>query len=125
MIELWVRACETGPGHEGKEALFKFGIAGKQGFRLKIKSDYGNMTIGGIAMEHYMQAGKFKAECLKVMEIVMATGDPVIITKHRIPIAKLCPIEQKEISLFGKMRGTVHVKGDLIKPIDEEWDAAR
>jgi hypothetical protein len=27
MIELWVRACETGPGHEGKEALFKFGIA--------------------------------------------------------------------------------------------------
>lgn len=73
-------------------------------------------------MKDYMQAGKFKAECLKVMDRVSRTKRRVVITKHRKPIVQIVPIE-KESSLFGILRGTVHVKGDLIAPIGEEWDA--
>jgi hypothetical protein len=32
---LWVIGCGLGPGHEGKEALFKFGIAASHEFQLK------------------------------------------------------------------------------------------
>ena len=70
-----------------------------------------------------MQAGKFKSECLKVMEAVKATGKEVVITKRHIPIAKLCPIEKKDTALFGKMKGTVHEIGDIIQPIGEDWHA--
>lgn len=73
-------------------------------------------------MKESIQAGKFKAECLRIMEEVRATGKEVVITKHHIPIVRLCPIEKKDRSLFGKMRGTMHIKGDLIEPIGEAWD---
>ncbi len=81
------------------------------------------MTIGGSAMQRYIQAGKFKAECLRMMEEVKATGCELIITKRHEPIVKLCPIEASETSLFGMMKGTVHVTGDIIQPIGEAWDA--
>ncbi|MBS0633881.1 MAG: type II toxin-antitoxin system prevent-host-death family antitoxin [Verrucomicrobia bacterium] len=74
-------------------------------------------------MQRYIQAGKFKAECLRIMEEVNKSGYELIITKRHEPIAKLCPIEASDTSLFGKMKGTVHVKGDITQPIDEAWDA--
>lgn len=70
-----------------------------------------------------MQAGKFKAECLRVMDAVQATGKEVVITKRRVPIVRLTPIKKEKNSLFGAMRGTIHIKGDLIAPIGEKWDA--
>jgi len=70
-----------------------------------------------------MKAGQFKAECLKVMEKVRKTRRKIIITKRGIPIAKLVPIEEKEEKAFGKLKGTIHFKGDIIRPIDEVWDA--
>jgi len=70
-----------------------------------------------------MKAGKFKAECLKVMERVRRTRRRVVITKRNVPVAQMVPIEKKGEELYGKMKGTVHFKGDIIKPIGEEWDA--
>ncbi len=74
-------------------------------------------------MKRVVQAEKFKAECLRFMEEVKSKGVEFIITKGNIPIAKLSPIEKQDTTLFGKMKGTVHVKSDLIAPIEEEWDA--
>lgn len=74
-------------------------------------------------MDEKMKAGKFKAECLKVMERVRRTRKKIIITKRNIPIAKLVPIEEGEEHFFGKLKGTVRFKGDVINPIDETWDA--
>ena len=34
-------------------------------------------------------AGKFKAQCLAVMDRVSQTGEPVVITKHGKPVVKL------------------------------------
>lgn len=74
-------------------------------------------------MRRIIQAGKFKAECLKIMDEVHAKKNSVIITKRNQPIAKLVPIETEKQSLFGIMKGTIHIKGDLILPIGEDWDA--
>lgn len=75
-------------------------------------------------MKRMIQAGKFKAECLKIMDDVQTKKYSIIITKRNKPIAKLVPLEEeKSPSLFGKMKDTAHIKGDLIQPIGEEWDA--
>lgn len=53
------------------------------------------------------------------------TKRKIIITKRNKSIAQLAPIEEDKESLFGRMKGTVHVVGDIIAPIDEAWDATR
>lgn len=75
-------------------------------------------------MRRVIQAGKFKAECLKIMDDVQAKKYSIIITKRNKPIAKLVPLEEENSALlFGKMKGTAHIKGDLTQPTGEEWDA--
>ena len=76
-------------------------------------------------MSEYIQAGKFKAKCLKLMDRVQRTKRKIIITKRNKPIAQLVPIEEDSGSLFGKMKGTIRITGDIISPVDEVWDANR
>jgi prevent-host-death family protein len=76
-------------------------------------------------MTERIQAGKFKARCLKLMDKVHRTKKRIIITKRNKPIAQLIPIEEEKGSLFGKMKDTTHVLGDIMAPIDEVWDASR
>ena len=47
----------------------------------------------------------------------------LIITKHHKPIAKLVPFRSKPKSLFGINKGKVKILGDIMSPIDVEWDA--
>lgn len=75
-------------------------------------------------MEEKIKAGQFKAECLKIMDRVKRTRRKITITKRNIPIAQLCPLEQKDVpKAFGKMKGTIHIIGNIIDPIDEAWNA--
>lgn len=67
-------------------------------------------------------AGQFKAQCLQLMDYVKDKQASLIITKHGIAIAKLVPIDEKPINLFGALKGTVKIKSDIISPIDEPWD---
>lgn len=68
-------------------------------------------------------AGEFKAKCLQLMDQVNETHVPIIITKHGVPIAKLVPIEEESVRLFGLQKDSVVIKGDIISPIGEDWDA--
>ena len=63
-------------------------------------------------------ASEFKAKYLKLMDEVAATGEPVIITKHGVPVAQLVPEVQKPETLFGALQGSVIILGDIIGPID-------
>ncbi len=74
-------------------------------------------------MTEYMKASQFKAKCLKVMDKVKRTRRKVIITKRNKPVAQIVPVEEKEVSAFGKLKGTVHFQRDIIAPIEEVWDA--
>ena len=70
-------------------------------------------------------AGEFKAKCLKLMDEVQQTGQEVIITKHGKPVARLVPVAGRPPSLFGCMKGSVEILGDIIEPVDVEWEAMR
>jgi len=68
-------------------------------------------------------AAVFKAECLRLMDEVARTGQPVVITKHGKPVAQLVPVPAEPKSLFGYMRNTVTIKGDVVAPTGESWGA--
>jgi len=70
-----------------------------------------------------VKASEFKAKCLKIMDEVAATGEPVVITKYGVPVAQLVPAVQKPKTLFGALKGSILYMGDVISPIDEEWNA--
>ncbi len=71
-------------------------------------------------------AGEFKAKCLKLMDQVRESGREIVITKRGKPVAKLVPLEPKERPpLFGCMKGSIEILGDIISPIDVEWDATK
>jgi prevent-host-death family protein len=72
-------------------------------------------------------AGKFKAQCLKVMEQVRTTREPVLITKRGQPLAKLVPAEKLSDNFIGRLEGIFTIVGDIESPIVplEDWDALR
>jgi prevent-host-death family protein len=69
-------------------------------------------------------AAVFKAECLKLMEEVARTGQPVVIAKHGKAVAQLVPVPATPKSLFGYMKNTVRIIGDVVAPTDERCSAA-
>ena len=71
-----------------------------------------------------ISAAKFKAGCLQLMDEVAISHEEIIITKRGKPLVKLAPLE-KPASTFGCMAGTITIPGDIMAPIDEEWDAMK
>jgi prevent-host-death family protein len=69
-------------------------------------------------------AGEFKAKCLKLLDQVAQTRQPLIITKHGKPVAQVVPVPAKK-NIIGAMRGSVLWEGDIISPIDVEWEAMK
>ena len=68
-------------------------------------------------------AGKFKAQCLKIMDDVHKHHREVVITKYGKPVAKLVGISaHAKQPLFGLIKDSVTVKGDIISPLEESWD---
>ena len=72
-----------------------------------------------------MPAGEFKARCLAVMDRVSQSGEPVLITKHGKPVAKLVPAEKPADDIFGYMAGKVKIVGDVVGPITplNDWES--
>jgi prevent-host-death family protein len=69
-------------------------------------------------------AGEFKSQCLRLMDEVQQTRKEIVITKHGKPVAKLVPIEaDSSRSIIGFMKNSVQVNGDIIAPLEEEWEA--
>ena len=79
------------------------------------------MTIGA----REIPAGEFKARCLQLMEEVRTTRRPIVITKRGQPVARLVPVDEAIPSIFGRMRGTVTIHGDIVGPTGEEWNAQK
>lgn len=76
------------------------------------------------AMQASIAAGDFKARCLKLLDAVAETREPLVITKHGKAVAKLVPMPPEQ-ELFGALAGSVLAEGDLIAPLDNDWDACQ
>ncbi|HEX5077651.1 MAG TPA: type II toxin-antitoxin system Phd/YefM family antitoxin [Geminicoccaceae bacterium] len=67
-----------------------------------------------------IKASDFKARCLKLMDEVAETGEPLVITKNGRPVAQIAPIVSRPKTLRGRHKGQVKIKGDIIEPLDVE-----
>lgn len=72
-----------------------------------------------------IKASEFKAKCLKLMDEVAETGETIVITKNGKEVAELHPAKTRVTSLYGAHKGMFEIKGDIISPIDVEWDALK
>lgn len=71
-------------------------------------------------------ATQFKAQCLAILDTVQRKRTTVTISKHGKPVAKLVPLDIDPVpSLWGSMKGTIREIGDIMSPIEDEWDAAK
>lgn len=77
-------------------------------------------------MTKIMKASEFKAKCLAIMDEVAATGEGVVVTKNGKPVVDLVPHKKNvKRDLIGLFKGDLVIKGDIISPIDVEWDAMK
>jgi len=77
-------------------------------------------------MTKQVKTSDFEAKCLALIDEVAATGETIVLTKNGQPVVDLVPhvsIEKK--SPFGIWKGDVEIIGDIVSPIDVEWDAMK
>ena len=68
-------------------------------------------------------AGQFKVQCLQLMDQVQQSRQEIVITKHGKPVAKLVPVEESASQfVFGYLQGTVEIVGDIVSPLEEDWE---
>ena len=70
-----------------------------------------------------IKASEFKAKCLKLMDQVAETGEEIVVTKNGRPVSRLVPYRTKPSTFFGRDRGKIRILGDIIEPVDVEWEA--
>ena len=66
---------------------------------------------------------QFKSHCLEIIEKLQTNGQSIIITKRDKAVAKVLPIDNKKVSLFGMLKNKAEIKANILEPIDEKWDA--
>jgi prevent-host-death family protein len=72
-----------------------------------------------------VKASEFKAKCLALLDEVERTGNGLVITKKGKPVADVVPHRTPKRSAFGMWKGRVEITGDIISPIDVEWEALK
>ena len=72
-----------------------------------------------------VKAAEFKAKCLKLMDEVAESGEPLVVTKNGKPIAQLRPIGRERKSIWGLHKGQIEILGDILEPIEAGWEAHR
>lgn len=81
------------------------------------------MSMDSKAGTQTIKASEFKARCLKLMDEVANSGEEIVITKNGKPVAKLAPYRKRSESWFGRDRGKIRILGDVISPVEMEWEA--
>lgn len=68
-------------------------------------------------------ARRFHARCLRILDEVCRTKEPVIITSRGRAIATLVPAGK----FLGRLQGIVKTRGDIESPVEpiESWEVLR
>lgn len=72
-----------------------------------------------------IKASEFKAKCLALMDQVARTGKPLLVTKNGKPIAELRPHQPACGPALGILKSQLTIKGDIISPLEADWDALK
>jgi len=72
-----------------------------------------------------ISVSEFKQTCLRLLEEVHQTGQPIRVTKRGVPIAEVVPASASAREPWrGCLQGTVEFSGDVVAPASEpgEWE---
>jgi prevent-host-death family protein len=73
-------------------------------------------------------AGKFKANCLAIMDEVQKKRETVLITKRGKPVAKIIPaVAEGKDKFFDSLKDQLIFMGDVVSPAFDldEWEMER
>ena len=70
-----------------------------------------------------VKASEFKATCLRLMDEVEVSGEEIVITKNGRPTARLVPYRKPPGAWFGADRDIIEIVGDIISPVEADWEA--
>jgi prevent-host-death family protein len=72
-------------------------------------------------MQRQIAAGEFKAKCLHLLDEVRQSRTEIVITKRGRAVARLLPADEELPPIFGRMRGSADICGDIVAPVGETW----
>lgn len=69
-------------------------------------------------------AGRFRDNCLRIMDEVDRTGEAVIVTKHGQPVVKIVPAPREQARFIGSCP-ELEILGDIMGPSapSEDWES--
>lgn len=70
-------------------------------------------------------ASKLSPAGLALIDEVSASGETIIVTKNGKPMANLVPHRAQKRSPLGIWKGKMEITGDIISPLDVEWEALK
>jgi prevent-host-death family protein len=81
-------------------------------------------------MSRRIKVTEFRTKCFAILDQVARTGDEVVITKNGKPVARLVPHPATKrkagrAKAQGLLKNRLVIVGDIISPIDVEWDALK
>lgn len=67
---------------------------------------------------------EFKAKCIALLDEMERSGEPLTITRRGKPSLMLSAREVRPArdELFGSLKGTVTIHGDIVGPVDHDWE---
>ena len=70
-----------------------------------------------------IKASEFKAKCLKLMDEVAESGEEIVIIKNGRPVARLVRYQTRFEKFFGADEGKLEIHGDILSPLDVDWES--
>lgn len=70
-----------------------------------------------------ISAALFKAQCLKLLDRVAETGEPLVVTKRGKVVARITAVDPPGVP--PSLRNSVAVRGNIVGPILDAWELDR
>src|SRR5262249_54499705 len=67
-------------------------------------------------MDRKINAAAFKAQCLKLIDEVAESGQPITVTKRGKAKVQIVAVREKPKTLIGATKGTFKILGDIVGP---------
>ena len=76
-----------------------------------------------MSSDKIVTATHFKAHCLRLLEEVRRTRQPLIVTRHGKPVAEIAPPAPPDAG-ENPLKGSILEQQDLLSPVAGTWDSA-
>jgi prevent-host-death family protein len=72
-----------------------------------------------------MDALECKAKFFHVLDEVASKHKGIVVTRNGKPVAEIVPFVRRPKTLYGAMKGSIKIVGDLDEPTGGDWEALK